>query len=87
MVISHSKLKENVSKGSHLNKLVSSFAAGSSVRYEYANVFHGYAATLKDKDLDVVRQSKDIEYIEEDGIATVEYLCIFSILHLIPNFC
>ncbi|KAF8597651.1 serine protease [Ceratobasidium sp. AG-I] len=67
------KLKDNVSKDSHLNKLASSFTGGSRVQYEYTNVFHGYAATLKSKDLEFVRQSKDIEYIEEDGIAAVEY--------------
>ena len=74
MIIFCSKLKNSVSKDSHLNRLTSSFSAESRIQYEYGNVFHGYAATLRDKDLDAVRKSKDVEYIEEDGIVAAEYL-------------
>lgn len=81
-----SKLKDNVSKDSHLSKFVSSFVAESSVRYKYDSVFHGYAATLRDKDLDLVRKSKDVEYIEEDGIATIEYLYISFTFHSALHF-
>ncbi|KAG9080127.1 subtilisin-like serine protease [Ceratobasidium sp. 370] len=67
------KLKDGVSKDAHLNSIISGFVAGSSVQYKYNDVFHGYAVNLKGKDLDFIRQSKDIEFIEEDGIATIEY--------------
>ncbi|KAG8786725.1 subtilisin-like serine protease [Ceratobasidium sp. 428] len=67
------KLKDGVSKDAHLSALISKFTAGSSLQYKYGDVFHGYAVTLKGKDLDFVRLSKDIEYIEEDGIATIDY--------------
>ncbi|KAG9124717.1 subtilisin-like serine protease, partial [Ceratobasidium sp. 392] len=62
------KLKDGVSKDAHLNAIIAKFVAGSSLEYKYGDVFHGYAVTLKGKDLDFVRQSKDIEFIEEDGI-------------------
>ncbi|KAG8741728.1 subtilisin-like serine protease [Ceratobasidium sp. 414] len=42
-------------------------------QYKYSDVFHGYVVNLKGKDLDFIRQSKDIEFIEEDCIATIEY--------------
>ncbi|KAG8698954.1 subtilisin-like serine protease [Ceratobasidium sp. 394] len=67
------KLKDGVSKDTHLNSIISSFVAGSSLQYKYGDVFHGYAVTLKGKDLDFVRQSKDVEFIEEDGIVTIDY--------------
>ncbi|KAG8714145.1 subtilisin-like serine protease [Ceratobasidium sp. 395] len=67
------KLKDGVSKDAHLSALISKFTTGSSLQYKYGDVFHGYAVTLKGKDLDFVRLSKDIEYIEEDGIATINY--------------
>ncbi|QRV89193.1 cuticle-degrading protease [Ceratobasidium sp. AG-Ba] len=67
------KLKDGVNKDSHLNSIISSFVAGSSLQYKYGDVFHGYAVTLKGKDLDFIRQSKDIEFIEEDGIVSIDY--------------
>lgn len=67
------KLKDGVSKESHLSAISSGFVAGSGVEYTYDNVFHGYAINLKGKDLDLLRQSKDVEYILEDGIASIEY--------------
>jgi hypothetical protein len=59
-----------------LSQIISGFTAGSSLQYKYGDVFHGYAITLKGKDLDFVRQSKDIEYIEENGIMTIDYLYV-----------
>ncbi|QRV89194.1 cuticle-degrading protease [Ceratobasidium sp. AG-Ba] len=67
------KLKDGVNKDSHLNSIISSFVAGSSLQYKYGDVFHGYAVTLRGKDLDFIRQSKDIEFIEEDGVVSIEY--------------
>ncbi|QRW03375.1 cuticle-degrading protease [Ceratobasidium sp. AG-Ba] len=67
------KLKDGVNKDSHLNSIISNFVAGSSLQYKYGDVFHGYAVTLKGKDLDFIRQSKDIEFIEEDGIVSIDY--------------
>ncbi|KAG8714320.1 subtilisin-like serine protease [Ceratobasidium sp. 394] len=67
------KLKDGVSKDTHLNSIISGFVAGSSLQYKYGDVFHGYAVTLKGKDLDFIRQSKDVEFIEEDGIVTIDY--------------
>ncbi|KAG8714144.1 subtilisin-like serine protease [Ceratobasidium sp. 395] len=67
------KLKDGVTKDAHLSALISKFTAGSSLQYKYGDVFHGYAVTLKGKDLDFVRQSKDVEFIEEDGIMTIDY--------------
>ncbi|KAG9093085.1 subtilisin-like serine protease [Ceratobasidium sp. 392] len=65
------KLKDGISKDSHLQSILSNFAAGSSLRHKY-DIFNGYAATLKGRDLDFVRQSKDIAYIAEDGIASID---------------
>ncbi|KAH7337443.1 serine protease [Rhizoctonia solani] len=66
------KLKDGVSKDSHIAKLLSS-TPDSKIEYKYEQVFHGYAAELKGKDLDYVRQSSDVEYILEDGIFTIQY--------------
>ncbi|KAG9086852.1 subtilisin-like serine protease [Ceratobasidium sp. 370] len=68
------KIKDNVSVDAHLNSILASFVAGSSLQYKYGDVFHGYAINLKGKDLDFIRQNKDIEYIAEDGIATIDYI-------------
>ncbi|KAF8597650.1 subtilisin-like protein [Ceratobasidium sp. AG-I] len=67
------KLKDGVSKDAHLNSLIAAVTEGSKVEYNYDLVFHGYAAQLRGKDLDYVRQSKDVEYIHEDGIATIQF--------------
>jgi hypothetical protein len=69
-----SKLKDGVSKDAHLNSVLAGFAAGSSLQYKYGDVFNGYAVNLKGKDLDFIRQSKDIEYIEEDGVMTIDFM-------------
>ncbi|KAG8713439.1 subtilisin-like serine protease [Ceratobasidium sp. 394] len=67
------KLKDGVSKDAHLNSISVSFVAGSSLEYKFGDVFHGYAINIKGKDLDFLRQSKDIDFIEEDGIVTLDY--------------
>ncbi|KAG8741725.1 subtilisin-like serine protease [Ceratobasidium sp. 414] len=67
------KLKDGVSKDSHIATLVAAITAGGKVEHKYGEVFQGYAASLKGKDLDFIRQSKDVEYIVEDGIMTIEY--------------
>ncbi|KAG9122532.1 subtilisin-like serine protease [Ceratobasidium sp. 392] len=67
------KLKDGVSKDAHLSFIISNFVAGSSLQYKYGDIFHGYAINLMGKDLELLRQSKDIEYIVEDGIAAVDY--------------
>ncbi|KAG9092949.1 subtilisin-like serine protease, partial [Ceratobasidium sp. 392] len=65
------KLKDGISKDSHLQSILSNFVVGSSLRYKY-DIFNGYAVTLKGRDLDFVRRSKDIAYIAEDGIASID---------------
>ncbi|KAG8704801.1 subtilisin-like serine protease [Ceratobasidium sp. 395] len=65
------KLKDGVSKDSHLQSILSNFVAGSSLRYKY-DIFNGYSVTLKSRDLDRIRQSKDVAYIAEDGIASID---------------
>ncbi|KAG8714318.1 subtilisin-like serine protease [Ceratobasidium sp. 394] len=67
------KLKDGVSKDSHIAALVAAITAGGKIEHKYGAVFQGYAASLKGKDLDFIRQSKDVEYIVEDGIMTIEY--------------
>jgi cerevisin len=68
-----SKLKDGVSKDAHINALIAAATAGGSVEHKYGAVFQGYAANLKGKDLEYIRQSKDVEYILEDGIMTIDY--------------
>ncbi|KAG9081755.1 subtilisin-like serine protease, partial [Ceratobasidium sp. 370] len=68
------KIKDNVSVDAHLDSILVSFVAGSSLQYKYGDVFHGYAINLQGKDLDLIRQNKDIEYIAEDGITTIDYI-------------
>ncbi|QRV89205.1 proteinase R [Ceratobasidium sp. AG-Ba] len=67
------KLKDGVSQDSHITTLVNAITAGGKIEHKYDAVFHGYAASLKGKDLDFIRQSKDVEYIVEDGIVTIDY--------------
>jgi len=67
------KLKDGVSKDAHINALIASATAGGVIEHKYGFVFQGYAANLKGKDLDYIRQSKDVEYILEDGIMTIDY--------------
>ncbi|KAG8791154.1 subtilisin-like serine protease [Ceratobasidium sp. 428] len=66
------KLKDGVSRETHLNAILPKFVADSGLKYKYGDVFHGYAVTLKGQDLALVRQSKDIEFIEEDGIVAID---------------
>ncbi|KAF8600730.1 subtilisin-like protein [Ceratobasidium sp. AG-I] len=66
------KLKTGISKESHISQIISRFTSDSKLQYKYGEIFNGYAVTLKGKDLDLVRQSKDIEHIEEDGIMIID---------------
>ena len=72
MFRSHSKLKTAVSKDSHISQIILRLTSNSRLQYKYDNIFHGYAVTLKGKDLDMVHQSKVIEYIEQDGIVIID---------------
>ncbi|KAG9081754.1 subtilisin-like serine protease [Ceratobasidium sp. 370] len=67
------KLKDSISKDSHIAVLVAASTTGGKIKHKCVAVFHGYAASLKDKDLDFIRQSKDVEYIVENGIMTIKY--------------
>ena len=55
-----------------ITQVISRLTSDSKLQYKYGDVFNGYAVTLKGKDLDLIRQSKDIEYVEEDGIMTID---------------
>ncbi|KAG9080927.1 subtilisin-like serine protease, partial [Ceratobasidium sp. 392] len=63
------KLKAGVSKASHIAAL--SGIAGSKVAYTYDQTFQGYSVELQGKALDYVRQSKDVEYVVQDGIVNI----------------
>lgn len=65
------KLKDGVSKSSHLARLQSG-STGYGIAYSYGQTFQGYAAQLQGKALDYVRESKDVEYIVEDLVVKVE---------------
>ncbi|KAB5592548.1 Serine protease [Ceratobasidium theobromae] len=70
------KLKNGVSKSSHIARLLSEIQGkDSSITYKWDNtdVFHGYAGVLKGSVLDFVRKSSDVEYIEADTIWQIDY--------------
>ncbi|QRV89222.1 proteinase R [Ceratobasidium sp. AG-Ba] len=67
------KLKEGVSPDSHIANVIAALTSGGKIEHKYGVAFHGYAASLKGKELDFVRQSKDVEYIVEDGIMSIDY--------------
>ncbi|CAE6520436.1 unnamed protein product [Rhizoctonia solani] len=68
------KLKDGVSKDSHVARLLEYIGAqDSKVVYKYENVFHGYAGVLKGPILDYIRRSADVEYIQSDTIYRIEY--------------
>ncbi|XP_072181287.1 extracellular serine proteinase-like [Diadema setosum] len=46
----------------------------SEVFYKYTKVFSGFAAQLSDEMLDFLRASEAVEYIEEDGVVTADYI-------------
>lgn len=45
---------------------------GSSVTYRY-DIFPAFAATMKGADVDLVRRSTGVEYIEQDGVMSINY--------------
>lgn len=61
------KLKDGVSKSAHLAGL-RSIANDFKVAYTYDEAFQGYSVQLEGKSLDYVQQSRDVEYIVEDGL-------------------
>ncbi|KEP51107.1 serine protease [Rhizoctonia solani 123E] len=70
------KLKEGVSKPSHIARLLSEIQGkDSSITYKWdnTNVFNGYAGVLKGSVLDFIRKSSDVEYIEADTIWQLDY--------------
>ncbi|KAH7327608.1 serine protease [Rhizoctonia solani] len=67
------KLKDGVSKDAHINKLITALTAEGKVQYQYGEVFQGYSANLQGKDLDLIRQSSDVDYIAEDGMLSIDY--------------
>ncbi|KAG9094416.1 subtilisin-like serine protease [Ceratobasidium sp. 370] len=70
------KLKDGVSKASHIARLLSQIQGkDSSITYKWDNtdMFHGYAGVLKGAVLDFVRKSSDVEYIEADTIYQIDY--------------
>ncbi|QRV85239.1 cuticle-degrading protease [Ceratobasidium sp. AG-Ba] len=60
------KLKPGVSKLSHIASLA------FTPTYTYGNTFHGYSAHLQGETLDAVRESKDVEYIVQDGVVSIQ---------------
>ncbi|CAE6490496.1 unnamed protein product, partial [Rhizoctonia solani] len=70
------KLKDGVSKNSHVARLLEFIGSqDSKVVYKasYENVFNGYAGVLKGPILDYIRRSADVEYIQADTIYQIEY--------------
>ncbi|KDQ13719.1 hypothetical protein BOTBODRAFT_55960 [Botryobasidium botryosum FD-172 SS1] len=68
------KLKPGADKRGHLGKLAQILGtADSHLAYDYDNVFHGYAGTIKGAALEFIQASKDVEYIVPDGIASINY--------------
>ncbi|CAE6531973.1 unnamed protein product [Rhizoctonia solani] len=67
------KLKDGVSKSSHLASLLS----GTKVAYTYDRAFQGYSAHLEGKTLEYVRQSKDVEYIVQDEKVKLQDVYVF----------
>ncbi|KAF8596878.1 putative subtilisin-like serine protease [Ceratobasidium sp. AG-I] len=68
------KLKDGVSKDSHIAGLVAAIGSqDSKVVYKYEDVFNGYAGVFKGLVLDFVRRSSDVEYIQADTIYQIEY--------------
>ncbi|KAF8677608.1 peptidase S8 family [Rhizoctonia solani] len=68
------KLKDNVSKDSHVARLLDFIGSrDSKVVYKYENIFNGYAGTLKGPILDYIRHSPDVEYIEADTFSQIDF--------------
>ncbi len=47
--------------------------AGITPRYEYS-IINGFAASLTDGQLNALRRMAEVEYVEEDGIVTADYV-------------
>ncbi|CAE6471135.1 unnamed protein product [Rhizoctonia solani] len=66
------KLKDGVSKSSHIARLLSEIQ-GKDSSWDNTNVFNGYAGVLKGSVLDFIRKSADVESIEADTIWQLDY--------------
>ncbi|KAF9517167.1 hypothetical protein BS47DRAFT_1339877 [Hydnum rufescens UP504] len=68
-------LKDNVNQENHLSSLAN-IAAQDAVTYEvthqYDTVFNGYACILRGAALDHVLNSKDVDFVEQDGITSIK---------------
>jgi len=62
------KLKDGVDRATHVQSLP--LTKGSSVLYEY-DIINGFAGTFNNADLSRFKADENVEYIEEDGIATI----------------
>lgn len=66
------KLKDNVTKSNHLNWLSNQIGEDAITHKNWnAEVLHGFAGKFSDKVVDLLRASPDVEYIEEDGIMSI----------------
>ena len=71
--VGSSILKDETSKDSFLSGVTNAFAdSDSSLTYTY-NVINGFAAKLRGSGLDFVRRSSGVEFIEQDGIVSIDY--------------
>ncbi|KAJ3492039.1 hypothetical protein NLI96_g318 [Meripilus lineatus] len=65
------KLKDNVSKSSHLGWLGKQLGSDKITHSNWEKgLLHGFAGKFSEKTLSVLRSSPDVEYIAEDGIVT-----------------
>ena len=73
------KLKDSADKGASIESLQNlAFAADDNdsykeVTYSDWTIINGYAAKLGGAALDAVLGDPNVEYVEEDGIATINY--------------
>lgn len=73
-----SVLKDGANTESHLTALTNSVAARAAdsyteITHKYDSVLHGYAAFLRGAALQHVISSKDVAYVEQNGIVSIKY--------------
>ncbi|KAG8954820.1 subtilisin-like serine protease [Tulasnella sp. 419] len=67
------KLKDGVNKKLTLAWLKSHLDAGSSITYDYeSNVLNGFAGKFSAATIDALASNKDVEYISEDAIFSIQ---------------
>ncbi|PSS34004.1 hypothetical protein PHLCEN_2v1908 [Hermanssonia centrifuga] len=82
------KLKDHVVKTNHLSWLSQHLGASSAVTHaEWDTDFlHGFAGTFSTVALNALRASPDVEYIEEDGVMSINSVVAqFKSLRSSPN--